>query len=144
MMTMTMAIVIMCDHDDDDDDDDEYDDIVNDNDDNDNDTVVVHVAVRLVGGNESRGRLEYYHNGEWGTVCDHDFDDLSATVACRQLGFQLASQFPSCHLLSLAFCSNANVILCLGHITLIHVTMFQFVDHKKTLISNNNYKQEIL
>ena len=45
------------------------------------------VAVRLVGGNSSRGRLEVHHNGQWGTVCDHDFDDLSATVACHELGF---------------------------------------------------------
>ena len=61
-------------------------------------------AVRLAGGNQSRGRLEYYHSGSWGTVCDHDFDDLSASVACRQLGFQLASQFLLYQLFSLVNC----------------------------------------
>ena len=47
-------------------------------------------AVRLVGGSERQGRLEVYHNGAWGTVCDHDFDDISASVACHQLGLGLA------------------------------------------------------
>lgn len=52
--------------------------------------------MRLVNGNSSAGRLEVFHNGIWGTVCDDDFGMDEAEVVCRQLGFRSAVKYYCC------------------------------------------------
>lgn len=45
------------------------------------------INIRLVDGTSyNEGKVEIFHAGEWGTICESQFSESEGQVVCRMLG----------------------------------------------------------
>lgn len=54
------------------------------------------------------GRLEFFHDGKWGSVCNINFEESAAAVACKKLGF--SSGLPIGHALFVGYSMSSGPI----------------------------------
>ena len=52
-------------------------------------STLYHAVFRLVNGRRAHeGRIEVYHAGRWGTVCDDYFGTDEGNMVCQMLGYE--------------------------------------------------------
>ena len=50
--------------------------------------IIADAPIRFTGGtSEQEGLVEIMYQGIWGTICDSGWDNIDATVVCRELGY---------------------------------------------------------
>ncbi|CAC5424589.1 unnamed protein product [Mytilus coruscus] len=68
-------------------------------------------GLRIIPGfADNQGRLEINYRGEWGTVCDKNFENVDAEVACKQLGYCSGIMHPP------RIINNGNDVIWLNHV----------------------------
>ena len=73
--------------------------------------------VRLMDGkSKQEGRVEVFYGGQWGTVCDDNWDLKEATIVCKELGFGRALEAPKHSKFGTGepFSTNTPILLLLG------------------------------
>ena len=96
--------------------------------------------IRLMGGSgPHEGRVEVYHNGTWGTVCDDDWNLQDATVVCRQLGYINATTA----LVSARFGASSGPILFSELACILNESIITECHHLLPGVHNCNHSEDV-